>query len=146
MYLLNAYILTFMRMPGLRSRVLRAAMYWVQELKKQGVLALPLGMNLLANYSTSTISLKFIAPLGNQYIAAASLATSTYWMFGKLLVQSLCGALDTRASQVGASSTACMPACCCSDKPHDIYQDTGQANLPSGACSAFSGCCRRVDV
>ena len=75
-------------------------MYWVQELKKQGVLALPLGMNLLANYSTSTISLKFIAPLGNQYIAAASLATSTYWMFGKLLVQSLCGALDTRASQV----------------------------------------------
>lgn len=58
-------------------------------------------MNLLANYSTSTISLKFIAPLGNEYIAAASLATSTYWMFGKLLVQSLCGALDTRASQVG---------------------------------------------
>ena len=118
----------------------------MQELKKQGVLALPLGMNLLANYSTSTISLKFIAPLGNQYIAAASLATSTYWMFGKLLVQSLCGALDTRASQVGASSTACMPACCCTDKPHDMYQGTGQADLPSGACSAFSGCCRRVDV
>ncbi len=72
-----------------------------QELAKQGRLAIPLGMNLLANYSTSTISLKFIAPLGNEYIAAASLATSTYWMFGKLLVQSLCGALDTRASQVG---------------------------------------------
>ena len=61
-------------------------------------------MNLLANYSTSTISLKFIAPLGNEYIAAASLATSTYWMFGKLLVQSLCGALDTRASQVQSLS------------------------------------------
>ena len=72
----------------------------LQELAKQGRLAIPLGMNLLANYSTSTISLKFIAPLGNEYIAAASLATSTYWMFGKLLVQSLCGALDTRASQV----------------------------------------------
>ena len=74
-----------------------------QELQKQGRLAIPLGLNLLANYSTSTISLNFIAPLGNKYIAAASLATSTYWMFGKLLVQSLCGALDTRASQVNAA-------------------------------------------
>ena len=79
----------------------------VQELGKQGQLAVPLGMNLLANFSTSTISLKFIAPLGNEYIAAASLATSTYWMFGKLLVQSLCGALDTRASQVLLPSHPC---------------------------------------
>ena len=72
----------------------------LQELQKQARLAVPLGANLLANYSTSIISLTFLAPLGNEYIAAASLAESTYWMFGKLLVQSLCGALDTRASQV----------------------------------------------
>lgn len=72
----------------------------LQELKKQAVLAVPLAVNLLFNYSTTTISLTFIAHLGTQRVAAASLATSTYWMFGKLLVQSLCGALDTRASQV----------------------------------------------
>ena len=49
--------------------------------------------------STTTISLAFISKLGTLEVAAASLATSTYYMFGKLLVQSLCGALDTRASQ-----------------------------------------------
>ena len=108
----------------------------MQELKKQGVLALPLGMNLLANYSTSTISLKFIAPLGNQYIAAASLATSTYWMFGKLLVQSLCGALDTRASQVGAPPPACLLACCCSDDPHDVTPGYWSSHATWGACLA----------
>ena len=152
MYLLDADILTFMIIPGLRSHVLRAGMQCVQELKKQGVLALPLGMNLLANYSTSTISLKFIAPLGNQYIAAASLATSTYWMFGKLLVQSLCGALDTRASQVGAFTTACIPACCCHGDPHNMTPGHWASHSASGslygifsplrvlACAAMSRC------
>ena len=112
----------------------------VQELKKQGVLALPLGMNLLANYSTSTISLKFIAPLGNQYIAAASLATSTYWMFGKLLVQSLCGALDTRASQVGA----CLPVFSPDSRPAAVMETSrystraSKTKLPLSACTAFS--------
>lgn len=71
-----------------------------QEVLKQSTLALPLGVNLIVNYSITTISLTFNSHLGTQAVAAASLASATYWMFGKLLVQSLCGALDTRASQV----------------------------------------------
>jgi Na+-driven multidrug efflux pump len=95
------------RLPLLRQA--RSALCVLQELQKQARLAVPLGANLLANYSTSIISLTFLAPLGNEYIAAASLAESTYWMFGKLLVQSLCGALDTRASQVQAVESYFYP-------------------------------------
>ncbi|EIE27606.1 MATE efflux family protein [Coccomyxa subellipsoidea C-169] len=74
-----------------------------QEILKQSKLALPLGVNLIVNYSITTISLTFNSHLGTQAVAAASLASATYWMFGKLLVQSLCGALDTRASQAYGS-------------------------------------------
>ncbi|CAL8463544.1 g3078 [Coccomyxa elongata] len=74
-----------------------------QEILKQSTLALPLGVNLIVNYSITTISLTFNSHLGTQAVAAASLASATYWMFGKLLVQSLCGALDTRASQAYGS-------------------------------------------
>ncbi|KAK9917743.1 hypothetical protein WJX75_007734 [Coccomyxa subellipsoidea] len=77
--------------------------YIWQEILKQSKLALPLGINLIVNYSITTISLTFNSHLGTQAVAAASLASATYWMFGKLLVQSLCGALDTRASQAYGS-------------------------------------------
>lgn len=99
---------------------------FLQEILKQSKLALPLGVNLIVNYSITTISLTFNSHLGTQAMAAASLASATYWMFGKLLVQSLCGALDTRASQVHSNAGPCHLSgmtCICQLHPTLIFRD-----------------------
>lgn len=119
-----------------------------QELQKQAVLAVPLAVNLLFNYSTTTISLTFIAHLGTQRVAAASLATSTYWMFGKLLVQSLCGALDTRASQVRlhAAPPPVLPPPARASSCARCMHRTPKAPAQSRAAGTAASACRHFGV
>ncbi|KAK9842256.1 hypothetical protein WJX81_002908 [Elliptochloris bilobata] len=81
----------------------------VQEVRRQGRLAGPLVVNLTLNYSISTISLASVGHLGTTELAAAALATVLYSMCGRQVIQGLCGALDTLASQAyGAGNLAAL--------------------------------------
>ncbi|KAK9815228.1 hypothetical protein WJX72_000308 [[Myrmecia] bisecta] len=82
----------------------------LQEVQRQGVLAGPLIVNLMLNYSLSIISLSFVGHIGTAALAAAAMSTTVYSATGKLVLMGLAGALDTQASQAfGSGNFAALP-------------------------------------
>lgn len=55
---------------------------------------------LVMEHGADLVALAWAAQLGTLPLAAASLASATYAMVGRLVVSGICGALDTKAAQV----------------------------------------------